>query len=140
MKNAVQSACSVILIALVLAFCGCGKSADTWPSRVEDDWGKNVKGKGMANVWGVVFDVAEIGDAQISIKPEATLGATCSESSGKNVISFGDKVFELETTGTESLKLSINGMHYGSVRGKNRVVMDVGGNVYVDQELRKPAK
>ena len=125
---------------MLVTLCGCGKSPETWPSNVQNDWIKNVNGKGMANVWGVIFDVAGVEDTEISINPEATLGSSSSETTGKNVLVFGKKVIELETTGTESLKLSINGMRYGNVRINNRVVMDVDGNVYVDQKLRKPSK
>ena len=137
MKRSVQTSFAVFLIAILLTFCGCGKPDEKWPSNVENDWIKNVNGKGMANVWGVIFDIAGVEDTETSINPEATLGNSCSETTGKNILVFGKRVIELEATGTESLKLSINGMDYGKVRINNRVVIDVDGNVYVDQKLRK---
>ncbi len=140
MQQSIQQRSRVLLFAIVLTFGGCGQATNTWPSLVKNDWVKNVNGKGMGNVWGVIFDVAGIDDTELSINPDVTLGNSCSETTGKNVIVFGKKVIELETTGTEALKLSINGMRYGNVRIGNRVVIDVDGNVYVEQQLRKPAK
>ena len=140
MKHPIQTSFQFILISLLVTLNGCGESPETWPSKVENDWIRNVKGKGMANVWGVIFDIAGVEDTEFSINPEATLGSSCSETTGKNVIVFGNKVLELETTGTEALKLSINGKRYGNVRVSNRVVIDVDGTVYIDEELRKPLK
>lgn len=140
MKHLVQSLFAVLIVAMLLTFAGCGKSTDTWPSQAKNDWIKNVNGKGMANVWGVIFDVSGVEGSEVSINPETTLGTSHEETTGKNVIVFGKKVIGLETTGTESLKLSINGTRYGTVRINNRVVIDIDGNVYVDQQLRKPAK
>lgn len=130
----------LVFYALLAVFAGCGSSEVTWPSQVENDWVKNVSGKGMANVWGVIFDVAGIEDADVSINPDATLGTSFTDSVGKNEIFFGSKVVKLETTGTKSLMLSINGKKYGKVHLNSRVVVDQKGTVHVDQELRKPVK
>ena len=127
-----------LLACLIFVAGGCS-SEPTWPSKIENDWIKNVQGKGMANVWGVICDIADIGDEAVSINPQANLGITAAETTGKNVLVFGPKkIIELETTGTQAIKLSINGKNFGDVVVGNRVVIDTDGNVYVDQQLRKP--
>ena len=131
---------TLVLFAMLLAGCG-GEKVATWPSSASDDFIKVVSNKGMANVWGVAIDVAGVEDsAEASINPDATLGATAEEATGKNIVIFGKRVVTLETTGNQMLKLDINGRDYGLVGVGSRVAIDQDNNVSVNHETRKPSK
>lgn len=127
-------------LILLLALPGCGETEPVWPSRPQDDWIKNVNGKGMANIWGVAMNVNGIGDSSVTYTPQAVLGATSEESSGKNVIGFGSTVIELATTGSDKLQLTVNGRKFGTVRVGSRVSIDEEGSVFVGDEVREPLK
>ncbi len=128
---------SVVVLLLIVISIGCGGDVEvTWPGNAKKDWVKNVSGRGMGNVWGVILNVDKI-EGEISINPEGTFGKTPAETNASNEIFFGNVVIKLETTNREDFKLFVNGKRYGKVKKGYRVHVDTDRNVNINGQPRK---
>ena len=123
---------SFILVALLV---GCGETTVSWPSNPDHDWIKEASGRGMANVWGVIFDVDKF-EGDLSINPGGELGTGPDDTNATNDLFFGNLNIRLETTGKRHFKLFVNGKRYGNVERGSRVNIDEDKAVKVDDEYR----
>ena len=137
MRKVTNSVCltTVILCSILLLGCG-GGSASNWPSNPQHDWIKNVNGRGMANVWGVIFDIEKF-EGDFSINPKGEFGENHEDTDAENDIFFGNISIHLETTGERFFTLEVNGKQYGNVRRGDRVKVDKDRDVAINNEYRE---
>ena len=124
-----------------LILAGCGQPLQP-PATPFSSGGHvtNDRGHGTAEVWGISFDVSEVGSSAAGSEFRGTISIKPEETTARDEITLGNVKIVLEKRHGEPITLAVNGKGLGTVEVGSTVEIDKERNVTVNGTVRKPSR